>query len=342
MTPPDPIASPDPRIVIAGAGSIGCFVGGLLAAAGRQVTLLARQRVMDEITENGLVLTDFAGLSCRVPATALTLTDDPGCLSTADVILVTVKSGATGDMAALIGANAGASAPVVSLQNGLDGFEILASALPGRDVRAGMVAFNVVPKGAGCFHRAISGDILIGSGPAPLTDLLSAPGLVVSETAEITAVQWGKLLLNLNNALNALSGLTILEQMMQRDWRSLMADQMAEALRVLRAAHIPVTSTTPVPPGLIPWVLRLPTPLFRRIAAQMLTVDPSARASMSYDLTQNRPTEIASLQGRISALGTQTGVATPICDQVARLVREAETRQQGAPGLAAKAVRGGF
>ena len=39
----------DRPICVAGAGSIGCFVGGMHAAAGRRVALLARPRVIEEI-----------------------------------------------------------------------------------------------------------------------------------------------------------------------------------------------------------------------------------------------------------------------------------------------------
>ena len=39
----------DRPIGVAGAGSIGCFVGGMLAAGGRRVALLARPRVIAEI-----------------------------------------------------------------------------------------------------------------------------------------------------------------------------------------------------------------------------------------------------------------------------------------------------
>ena len=51
----------DRPIGVAGAGSIGCFVGGMLAAAGRRVALLARPRVIGEIESNGLRLTSFEG-----------------------------------------------------------------------------------------------------------------------------------------------------------------------------------------------------------------------------------------------------------------------------------------
>ena len=108
---------------------------------------------------------------------------------------------------------------------------------------------------------------------------------------------------------------------------------MAEALTVLKAAQIPVPSATPLPAWMGPHILRLPTPLFSKIAAQMLTIDPSARTSMAYDLMANRPTEIDSLQGAIITLGETHGIATPICTRVALAVRAAETAARGLPNL---------
>lgn len=313
------------KLVIAGAGSIGCYCGGLLADAGHHVTLLGRARVLDPIRQNGLTATDYSGLRKTIPADRLTLSDDPACLSDADLVLVTVKTGATAEMARLIAAQAPSAAPVISWQNGMENARTLRAALPGWDVRAGMVPFNVVPAGPATWHRATSGDIVIQSGPGALARRLSSPDLPVTETDGIEAVQWGKLVINLNNALNALSGLTLREQLLNRDWRRLMADQMAEALAVLAASRHPVASTTPLPAWMTPHILRLPTPLFSRIAARMLTIDPAARTSMAYDLDAGRPTEIDSLQGEIIRLGRETGTPTPICDRVARLITQGET-----------------
>jgi 2-dehydropantoate 2-reductase len=96
-----------PNIVIAGAGSIGCFVGGLLAASGHRVTFLARPRTIADIRASNLTLSDFSGLSTQVPADRLTLSDSPECLKEADVILVCIKTGATADMASLIAGTRG-------------------------------------------------------------------------------------------------------------------------------------------------------------------------------------------------------------------------------------------
>src|SRR5436305_11503334 len=67
----------DRPIVVAGAGAIGCFVGGQLAASGRRVALLVRPRVKTEIERFGLRLTDFDGSEKRLGAGELALSEDP-------------------------------------------------------------------------------------------------------------------------------------------------------------------------------------------------------------------------------------------------------------------------
>ncbi|WP_299981858.1 2-dehydropantoate 2-reductase [uncultured Ruegeria sp.] len=311
------------KIAVAGAGSIGCYCGALLASAGHDVTLLGRARVLEAIRAQGLTVTDFSGLRRTVPAAQLTLAENPLGLSGSDLVLVTVKSGATAEMATLIAVHAPAAAPVVSWQNGLGNARTLRASLPGRDVRAGMVPFNVVPTEQATFHRATSGEIVMESGPGSIGTQLNTSELPISESDQIEAVQWGKLVINLNNALNALSGLTLQNQLLDRNWRRLMADQMTEALRVLKRAEIDIVPATPAPAWVMPHILRLPTPVFSRIASKMLTIDPSARTSMAYDLMAGRATEIDDLQGEIIKLGHEQGIPTPINSRVSDLIHQA-------------------
>lgn len=328
------------RIVIAGAGSIGCFVGGQLAAAGRDVVLLARARIAEEIAAHGLTLTDYAAAPVNLAPRALRVeTDTAHALAGADIVLVTVKSGATAEMGALIGAHAPRHALVVSLQNGVGNAGSLRSAVAERRVLGGMVPFNVVQRGEGRFHRGTSGEIAIEAGAPGLAERLRTPGLPVREVADIRGVLWGKLLVNLNNALNALSGLPLKEQLENRAWRLLVAEQMTEALAALAAAGIAPHAATPAPPWLLPHVLSLPDPLFRVIARRMLTIDPLARSSMWEDLERRRPTEIDALQGEVVALAARLGRSAQLNDRVRALVKAAEAAGAGAPGLSPEAVR---
>jgi 2-dehydropantoate 2-reductase len=148
-------------IGVAGAGSIGCFVGGMLVAGQCRIALLARPRVIAEIEAKGLRVTSFEGFDRTINASAFTLSDNPSIFADAGVVLVTVKSADTADMADIIARNAPPDVVVVSLQNGVGNVAILRNRLPGRRVLGGMVPFNVIALGEGRFHRATSGDIVI-------------------------------------------------------------------------------------------------------------------------------------------------------------------------------------
>src|SRR6476469_6468100 len=186
----------DRPIGIAGAGSIGCFVGGMYTAAGHRVALLARPRVIDEIETNGLLLSSFEGFERTLSASQLTLSEDPSLLGDAGAVLVTVKSADTAAVADAIARHAPPDAVIVSLQNGLGNVPVLRQRLPDRRVLAGMVPFNVVARGKGRFHRATSGDLVVERDDVGTAGQLSVPGLKMRPTADIAGVQWGKLLVN--------------------------------------------------------------------------------------------------------------------------------------------------
>jgi 2-dehydropantoate 2-reductase len=329
----------DSRIAVAGAGSVGGYVGGCLALAGRTVTLLSRPALLEDISRGGLRISDLDGADRTLGPSAIPCTADPAsAFAGAGIILVTVKSGATEDMAKLIARHAPADAVVVSLQNGVGNLDRLRQYLPPpHRLVAGMVPFNVLQTrdcgGIARFHRATSGTLLVSTGIEGLRDLLDVRGLPVREHADMAAVLWGKLLLNLNNALNALSGLPLATQLADRRWRLLLAAQMEEALGVLEAARIRLARIEGMPPRFIPLILRLPDPLFRLIARRMLAIDPAARSSMWEDLERGRPSEIGYLQGAILDLAAREGRSAPLSERILRLIEVAEQAGAGSPKL---------
>lgn len=332
-------------VTIAGAGSIGCYLGACLALAGREVTLLARPRLVNAIRRQGLRALDLDGRERKVVPETVIATEDPAsALGDVRIVLVTVKSGATKEMAALIAAYARPDAVVVSLQNGVRNGETLRSRLgSGRIVLEGMVPFNVVQSidaaGLPSFHRTTSGRCLIAAGVPDLAGFLDVEGFPVGQRDDMAAILWGKLLLNLNNALNALSSLPLATQLADRRWRLLLADQIAEALAVMRKAGIRPARVGGPSPALLPAVLRLPDLLFGVLARRMLAVDPKARSSMWEDLDRRRPTEVDEFQGAIVRLAESVGADAPLSRSIVALVREAEARGEGPPGLAPEDVR---
>ena len=137
-------------------------------------------------------------------------------------------------------------------------------------------------------------------------------------------VQWAKLLLNLNNPINALSNLPLKAELSQLSFRKCIALAQAEALRLMESAGIRPARLTPLPPNWIPGLLKAPTWLFSLLAKKMLAFDPLARSSMWEDLEAGRITEVDWLNGEIVRLAEKMGRHAPVNARLIALIREAE------------------
>lgn len=313
------------RIAIFGAGSIGCYVGGRLLAGGEDVVFCGRERVAQAIADHGLTLSHYQLPTTTIAAQDVRFATTPYVLADADVILVTVKSQATADSGAEIAASANPRALIVSLQNGVRNAGLLRDVLGDQRVAAGMVPFNVVNQGNGMFHCGTEGELVIerNATTEAVVTRLNAASVGTRTATDMDAVLWGKLLLNLNNALNLLSDRPLKEQLGNRDYRRVLALSIAEGLAVLRDAGIRPARVGKMLPALMPTILRLPDFIFQILARGMLKIDPQARSSMWEDLRAGREAEIDYLNGEITRLGDTRGVPTPVCDRIVSLVREA-------------------
>jgi 2-dehydropantoate 2-reductase len=311
-------------ICVYGAGSIGCYVGGRLAAGGAEVVFVGRQRLAAEVASHGLTLTDLHGAALRVDAPRYVT--EPDAAAGADLVLVTVKSGATAEAAAALAPHLKAGAVVISFQNGLRNAAALREHLPEATVLPGMVGFNVVHSGEGRFHQGTDGHLGVQDHAAldGFAPLFASAGFTLAREADLHGSQAAKLLLNLNNAVNALSGLPLKTELSQRAYRRCLALAQREALAAYKAAGLRPAKTAGLDPRLLPVLLGLPDALFTRVAAKMLAVDPHARSSTQDDLAAGRPTEVDYLNGEIAALAAEHGLAAPVNARLAALVHAAE------------------
>ena len=264
----------------------------------------------------------------------------PAALAEADIVLLCVKSGATAEAAREIAEHGREGALVISFQNGVSNFEILERELAGRfRIVRGMVSFNIAYLGEGHFHKGVAGELwaerraetealaehVRGGGPASLR-----------LADDMVGIAWGKLLINLNNAVSALSGRTLLEELKQRDYRRVVAASQREGLGLLRRAGIKPAKIGPVPPHLLPLVIGSPDWLFRNVFLKKWKIDAKARSSMADDLAAGRTTEVDYLNGELVALAERIGAEAPVNRRIVELIRAAET---GAPPLAPAALR---
>lgn len=329
-----------PRIVIHGAGSIGCFIGATWQAAGLPVTFLGREDVQAEIAEHGLLVTGIGPHSLALAPEEVRFVTDPAELGQADIVVLTVKSIATAAAARDIARHARKGVAVISFQNGVSNLAVLRDKLPRSRVIHGMVPFNVARLWRGRWHKGVAGD-LVAEEDEISRDLAARigdrPGRLLL-SSDMVGLAWGKLIINLNNAVNALSGLTLLEQLKQRDYRRVVAASMVEALEVLETAGIRPAQIGPIPPKLLPHAIAAPDLIFRGLFLRVQKIDPLARSSMADDFKAGRPTEIDHLNGEVVALARKLGRRAPVNAAIADLVRQAEAgveRQWSAPELRA-------
>lgn len=321
-----------PRIVIFGAGSVGCYLGGRLLAAGADVLMVGRPRMETLFASTPLRVSDYLGVDHQHSLTREQYTSDPSAVAGADLVLLTVKSAATEDAGRQMAPYLKPGTPVISLQNGISNAERLKPLLPGQVVLAGMVPFNVLQKTPGHFHHGTEGNLMSARSDAitpAVMDIFTRAGLPLILQDEMTSVLWSKLLLNLNNPINALSGRPLRDELSQRNYRLCLAMAQRETLLLLNKAGIRTVKLAAVPMPLVPMIMSLPDWLFRRLAQAMLAIDPLARSSMWEDLQAGRRTEVDWINGEVVHLAERLGRSAPVNQRLIALIREAEAGTAG-------------
>lgn len=315
-----------PKIAIMGAGSIGCWIGAAWAAAGLPVTFIGRERIGAEIAEHGLTATDYKDGRIHIAAEDVRFSTRPQDLRAADVIALCVKSTDTPSAAQEIGRFGRKGATVISFQNGVSNADTLRKLLPRFEIAQGMVPFNVAHLGRGRWHKGVQGDLVAEGTPATerISALTAGTPAHLLLARDMKPIAWGKLLFNLNNAVNALSGKTLLEELSIRDYRRVLAASMLETLDVLKAAGIEPAKLGPIPPALLPHAIGAPDWVFRNLLLRVMKIDASARSSMADDFAAGRRTEIDYLNGEVVRLAESVGRKAPVNAAIVELVKQYE------------------
>ncbi len=349
-----------PRVMVFGAGCIGNYLAGSLLPfyqeTPNKLSIIARQSMVDKVNSSGLTVTDYLGNKHRTPSPISISTVDAFQAETPapevpeteapEILLLTVKCTAVDasidDIKKLINDNT----IIVALQNGIGSESHLIQAFPNNKVLTGIVGFNVVGQADGHYHRGTEGEVLIehadNVGLTQLVEMFNQQHIPSELVANIEQVRWGKLLLNLNNAINALSDIPLKSQLEQASYRKVLAACMREALAALKRLGITPAKLTKVSPNLVPVILSLPNWLFKRVANQMLAIDPLARSSMWYDIGQNKITEIDYINGAVISLAEKARTKAPANTLVVRHIKEAEKAKNGSPAIKADKLLSGI
>jgi 2-dehydropantoate 2-reductase len=292
-----------PRIAIAGAGGLGCYLGVVLARAGAQVRLLARGAHAAALV-HGLVLQDASGIT-RVPLPVADTADEAALADLAGFgwIVFAAKSQHTGALARQLAPHAGPHAHIASVQNGVDNEAVLADAF-GRPVAGGLCrGFYAHLTGPGALQvggstfEAVLGDYPTGCGAATqaLADLLGAGGMAAATSPDIRRAKWLKLALN--NAINlpsALVGADSRRLLGDADYAWVVRNLVREAAAAAAADEVEFSAQE-----------------LDALLAFLRGLEPIV-SSMQTDAAHGRPLELDAISGAILRRASVLGIEVPV------------------------------
>ena len=318
------------RIAVIGAGAIGSALGALLHRAGQNVVLITRPAHVAAIRQNGLQVDgDMGNFNAPVEATQA-LDFRP------DLALLTVKAQ---DVVAAVKANQGflSNVPVVTFQNGIRGDQLVASILPRQQILSAVVLTHVTYLLPGKVTVVYRGKLILGRPFGERDGKLEDVARLLNQAVptrvadNIQGAHWLKLIVNLNNALPAITNQTMNQVYADAFLRNLAVGLMREGLRVIDRASIRLESLPEVSVALTRLVNWMPSGIAGHIAAakvRQLTTEWPLWGSTLQSIQRGRPTEIDYLNGEIVELGKRYGEATPLNAKIVELVHQVERTGQ--------------
>jgi 2-dehydropantoate 2-reductase len=323
--PPSGGATPSLRVLVAGAGAIGQWLGLRLLQTGQDVTLLARPRHVEAIRRDGLRIAGLTEAHAHVAAVS-----DLGELDGRfDAIVLACKAHQTAELGAAVAPLLAPEGVLASLQNGLGNVEKLRRFLPRDRLAVALTSHGVTVEAPGRLRHAGTGATLVGpalGGPdaaaRTVYRMLLQARLEPEWQDQTRGHIWRKAIVNAGiNPVGALYGARNGEVVKRSDLRKLCLGLVKEAAGLAKVARVPL------PPG----DLELLT---------LTTLDRTAnnKCSMLQDVEAKRPTEVEQITGRLVRLGEKLLASMPLSDSVYGRVKDLEASYLG-PDVAARMAK---
>ncbi len=299
------------RLVVVGAGATGGFLGGFLARAGHEVTLVARGVHLEAMRRHGLRVRTAEGEFTVRPR----CTDDLGAVAGAEAAFLAVKAHAIAPMAPALGAALGADGTLVTLQNGIP----LQTVDPG-----GVIGQHIDPAR------------VVGAVTYPATRIVE-PGVV--EHVEGTRFTIGELDSTRSERCRAISGALassglkcpVRADIRKQIWLKLIGNAVFNPLSALTRASLVAIATDPGTRAVALALMREAVRVAAAVGVELdLTVEQRLegaarvgehKTSMLQDVESGRPLEVDALVGAVVEIGHLAGLELPRLETVYACVK---------------------
>lgn len=300
------------KIAIMGAGGLGGFFGGKLAQAGHDVWFIARGQQLAALKASGLRL---QGPDPEIVISHPNATEMPAEIGAVDLVLFCVKLYDIEPAAALIKPILTDATAVISVLNGIDGPQRLATALETGTVFSGAARISAKIKAPGVISYLGSGDRhkLTFGHPSrndhpilvPFIKACRGAGFAAELAADIDEMLWDKLAQLAQVAALTTLGRIPMEVAMQDPLLFDIGKRvLQEIAAVARAKNVAIN------PNLVQAKLD--------IAANY---PPNLYASMYHDLAAGKKIEVEGIFGYVAKTGQRLGIPTPTIDLVYAFLR---------------------
>jgi 2-dehydropantoate 2-reductase len=306
-------------VLVYGAGGVGAFFGALLVKGGHDVHFVARPGQVPALRSGGIRIRSTLIGDVEVPSPSVYASAaDAG---PADLVLVCVKTHQTGAILDDVSAAVAEHTVLVTMQNGVESDEVLASRCGASRVLPAVVYVGATLEEPGVVRHAAPARIALGARPgfdasrvAEVRDVLAATGQPVQISDDIQRERWRKLVWNASfNSVSAVTLRTPAELLALPATRALLVEIMREVVGVARALGIGLSESDI--DAHVAWTER---------AADM-------RTSTMVDRERGRTMEADALVGVIVRKGDQAGVAAPACRAMYALMVASDLQPPLAP-----------
>ena len=294
---------------VMGAGSVGGYLGGMLARGGHDVSLIARGAHLAAIRERGLrVVRDTEEFTVRCNSTS-----DPGEVGPVDLALLTVKTYQNDVAVPTMAPMVGPATTVLCLQNGVDSYQAATEAFGPQRVLPGAMYIEAGTEGPGAVRQ--SGNVVrmvfgepdgsLSDRGNAIADAFNSSGVPAEFTSDIRTALWSKFLFIATMAgLTSMARQTLAELMPRPEWRGVAVACLREIEAAGRANGVNY------PPDIHATTLNY-------IEDNLADL----HASMHSDVMAGRPLELEALNGAVVRAGRAAGVPTPINDVIYAMLK---------------------
>jgi 2-dehydropantoate 2-reductase len=303
------------KIAVIGAGAVGGYFGGRLAASGKNVTFLVRGKTLEVLRSGPLRVASIMGnfeVNVRV-------TDDPAEVGAVDAVLIGVKAWQVPEAAGAIQKMPGSSSVIVPLQNGMEAPGELARVLgPGR-VAGGLCRIVATTTGPGAIdHYWAEPSVAFGELEPlgnravleQLRDAFLAANVRCDLPGDIRRAMWEKFLfITPWGSLGAVTRLPVGLLRTTPELRARLVQALEEVAAIARAEGSALDDKS-----------------IEKTIAVLDGLPPETTSSMQRDLMAGRPSELEAQTGAVVRFGRKTGVATPVHTEIYSKLLPSEQR----------------